>query len=228
MMEGNPAEDDGTQVGSTGSIDALDVDTDRDDTRGTGLLGKSSAVAWAKRTAEECGPSNNRASSSGSRNNQFTINSYHTEDADIEDNDMSNIDMFEWPDARLAAALVRSYFDYVHATFPIVDKAAFFLKYTNFSAGSRVFSQEDLIWLSSLNTIFAISTVFSHLSKSQSRANPHDHLIFEARAKMLCLDQGVLYRDARISTVRALGLLCLYYVSTCRLNRYQLFILTHN
>jgi hypothetical protein len=194
-------------------------------------MGKFSAVAWAKRTAEECRPSSSQATSIGKRDNPFALASYHTEDADFEDGEMNNINMFEWPDPRLADALVRSYLDHVHKAFPIVDKAAFTLKYTHFRPGSSDLSQEDLIWLGSLNTVFAISAVFAHLTMNPHRGHHNDHLLFIARAKMLCLDQGVLYRDARVSTVCALGLLCLYYVSTCRLNRYysltQLLLVLH-
>lgn len=196
------------------------MDTDRDDTRATGLVGKSSAVAWAKRTAEECGPGRSNPAALGKRDIPFAPASYHTEDADFEESEVSNVDMFEWPDPRVADALVRSYFDHVHKAFPIVDKAAFTLKYTHFRPGSSDLSPEDLIWLGTLNTVFAISAVFAHLTKSPTRGHHNDHLLYVARAKLLCLDQGILYRDARVSTVCALGLLCLYYVSTCRLNRY--------
>ncbi|TVY34220.1 putative transcriptional regulatory protein, partial [Lachnellula subtilissima] len=219
LSEGSEGEYDETEVGSTGSIDAVNVDTDRDDTRATGLVGKSSAVAWAKRTAEECRPGSSNPEAIGKRDNPFTLASYYTEDADFEENDVSNVDKFEWPDPRVADALVRSYFDHVHKTFPIVDKAAFTIKYTHFRPRSRDLSPEDLIWLGTLNTVFAISAWFAYLTKSPSRGHHSDHLLFIARAKLLCMDEGILYRDPRVSTVCALGLLCLYYVSTCRLNR---------
>ncbi|TVY13346.1 putative transcriptional regulatory protein [Lachnellula arida] len=216
LSEDSEEEYDEREVGSTGSIDAVNVDTDRDDTRAMGLVGKSSAVAWAKRTAEECRPGSNNPSAFGK---PLAPTSYHTEDADFEESEVSNVDMFEWPDPRVADALVRSYFDNVHKAFPIVDKAAFTLKYTHFRPGSSDLSPEDLIWLGTLNAVFAISAVFAHLTKSPSRGHHNDHLLFVARAKLLCMDQGILYRDPRVSTVCGLGLLCLYYVSTCRLNR---------
>ncbi|TVY41819.1 putative transcriptional regulatory protein [Lachnellula occidentalis] len=208
-----------TEVGSTGSIDAVNMDTDRDDTRATGLVGKSSAVAWAKRTAEECRTGDSNPTAIGKQDNPFAILSYYTEDADFEEGEVGNVDMFEWPDPRVADALVRSYFDHVHKAFPIVDKAAFTLKYTHFRPGSSSLSPEDRIWLGTLNTVFAISASFAHLTRNPSRGHHNDHLLFVARAKLLCMDEGVLYRDARVSTVCALGLLCLYYFSTCRLNR---------
>ncbi|TAQ89513.1 hypothetical protein B7494_g2172 [Chlorociboria aeruginascens] len=109
-----------TEVGSTGSIDAINVDMDRDDTRATGHLGKSSSVSWAKRTAEECRQVNGQG---------FNLASYHTEDADIESFDSTSINAYELPAYGLADILVDSYFDHVHNAFPILDRASFVHKY---------------------------------------------------------------------------------------------------
>ncbi|TVY62795.1 putative transcriptional regulatory protein [Lachnellula suecica] len=211
-------EDDDSEVGSTGSLDVTNVDADRDDVRATGHMGKSSSVAWVKRTAEECRQSGNQSSSSRTEGN-YNPASYHAEDADFEHGDMSNVNMFEWPDPRLADSLIRSYFDHVHNVFPILDRTEFTFKYTHFRPGSSDLSKEDVMWLGTLNAVFAISSVFADLNKIQQRGHYNDHLVYIARTKMLCVDQDLLYRDARVSTVCTLGLLCLYYISTSRLNR---------
>ncbi|KAG9228484.1 hypothetical protein BJ875DRAFT_389311, partial [Amylocarpus encephaloides] len=65
-------------------------------------------------------------------------------------------------------------------------------------------------WLGILNLIFAITAYYRHLSNSDYRGHHTDHLVFCARAKLLCMDESLLYRDARISTVYAMGLQCLY------------------
>lgn len=195
------------------------MDTDRDDTRATGHIGKSSSVAWAKRTAEECGQTTHQETTVGRHDAGFTLASYHTEDADVEYVDTSNIDPYEWPEPKLADRLVQSYLNHVHDTLPIIDKAVFISKYGSFIRGSNDLEFEDAIWLATVNTIFAISSVYFDLSKSPERGSHRDHLIYCARAKMLSLDQGLLYQDARISTTSALGLLCLYFIATCRLNR---------
>jgi hypothetical protein len=195
------------------------VDTDRDDTRATGHIGKSSSVAWAKRTAEECSQTTRQETTVGRHDSGFTLASYHTEDADVEYVDTSNIDPYEWPDPKVADRLIQSYLNHVHDTLPIIDKAVFMSKYRNFIRGSNDLGLEDAIWLATVNTIFAISSVYFDLSKSPERGSHRDHLIYCARAKMLSLDQGLLYQDARVSTTSALGLLCLYFIATCRMNR---------
>lgn len=208
------------EVGSTGSLDVINVNTDRDDTRATGHMGKSSSVAWAKRTADECQPNTNTPPAIGKHQTGFVLASYHTEDADVEFFDTSNVNCFDWPDSELADALVASYFERVHKAFPIVNKLDFMYRYNRFVRGSVDLSVEDVIWLGALNMIFAISAVYAHLTKSPNRGHYGDHLIYLARAKILCLDQGLLYEDARVLTTSALGLLCLYFITTCRLNRY--------
>lgn len=204
-------------MGSTTSLDVVNVDTDRDDTRATGHLGKASAVAWAKRTAQECGSKNE--SSFGSYKTGYALASYHTEDADVEFVDLTSVNAFDWPEYGTANDLVRLYFDNVHSVLPLLDRQSFFVKYENFVRGTANISTEDSMWLGSLNIVFAIGAIYGQLSK---RYGPHyhqQHLVYLKRAQILCLDQSLLFDDARVSTCRTLGLLCLYFISTCRLNR---------
>ena len=218
--EGSGENDVDAEVGSTGSLDVINVDTDRDDTRGTGHMGKSSSVAWTKRTAQEFRYTTKQDSIFGKQDSSFTSASYHTEDADMEYFDTSHVNMYDWPELGLADTLMQSYFEHVHHAFPIVDKAKFMFKYRTFARGSSQLSPEDQIWLGELNAVFAIGAIFAHLTKSPHRSHHHDHLIYCARAKMLCMGQEVLFQDARVATVCALGLLCLYYITTGRLNRH--------
>jgi hypothetical protein len=204
------------EVGSTGALDVINVDTDRDDTRATGHMGKSSSVAWAKRTVEEC---QNEDRVAGKQAIGFTLASYHTEDADLEVVDMSNVNPYEWPDSKLTDTFLRAYFDHVHTVFPILDKANFMVNYNGFRRGSQDITYSERIWLAKLNGVFAIMAIHAHLTKSEYQGHYNDHLVYCARAKMLCLDEGVLYQDPRVSTTRALGLLSLYFIAAGRLNR---------
>jgi hypothetical protein len=213
-------DDDYAEVGSTGSLDVINVDTDRDDTRETGHMGKSSAVAWAKRTAQECQQDTNQETAIGKHEMGFTMASYHTEEADVEHVDTNDVNPYDWPDAHTVDSLVQSYFDHVHGIFPILDKADFMLSLRNFNRGSAAISPVDAIWLGTLNAVFAITSVHAHLTNAEFQGHHTDHLVYCERSKMLCMDQGLLYQEARISTTQCLGLLCLYYVAACRLNRF--------
>lgn len=197
----------------------VNVDTDRDDTRATGHLGKSSAVAWAMRTAQEAESKTENDSTLGAFETGYALASYHTEDEDVEFVDLTGVSAFDWPEYATADDLVGLYFDHVHNTFPLLDRQSFFAKYETFVRGAGNLSREDSVWLGGLNIVFAIGAVYGQLSK---RYGPHyhqQHLIYLKRARMLCLDQPFLFEDARIYDCRVLGLLCLYFISTCRLNR---------
>ncbi|KUJ14533.1 uncharacterized protein LY89DRAFT_752603 [Mollisia scopiformis] len=212
-------EDQDSDVGSTGSLDAVNVDTDRDETRATGHLGKASAVAWAKRTAQECDTKSQKKTALGTHETGYTLASYHTEDDDVEFIDLSNVSAFDWPDYEAANTLVGLYFDSVHSILPLLDRQQFTTRYNNFARGTMNLSSDDSVWLGSLNLVFAIGAVYGQLTKRHDRGNHQDHLFYFKRAKMLCLDDDLLFRDARVSTCRMLGLLCFYFISTCRLNR---------
>ena len=209
------------EVGSTGSIDVINVDADQDDTRGTGHMGKSSAVAWAKRTADEYEKAVGKDTTLGHDGNGLTLASYHTEEGDLEDVDTSNVNPYDWPEVKLADALVQSYFAHVHDPFPILDKSNFMKTYRDFRRGSSDISKQEAIWLGTLNCVFAIAAVHAHLTRSEFEGHHFDHLIYSARAKRLCMDEGLLYQNARVSLARCAGLLTLYYITTGRLNRYD-------
>jgi hypothetical protein len=213
--------DDASGVGSTGSLDVINVDTDRDDTRATGHMGKASAVAWAKRTNEEIrrDAASQESTLGGSTDTAFALASYHVEDADVDYVDTSNVNPYDWPEYNLADTLVRLYFENVHFAFPILEKAAFLAKYNSFERGSRELTPSKAIVLGKINVVFAIASVFADLSNCELEGNVDDHLIYVSRARSLCPDQSWIIQDPRISTIRFAGLLSLYYVSVCQLNR---------
>lgn len=206
-------------MGSVGSLDVVNVDTDKENNRGTGHVGKASAVAWAKRTTEECRRSSRQNSPRGESGPDLTSLSYFIEDADLDFVDTSNVNMFDWPEETLADMLLHTYLEQVHNAFPILDMEDFMSRYKQFDRGSSDFSSDDRFWLAQLNAVFAIAAVFLHITKSRTRSHHHDHLIYSARARLLCMSEDILYEDAQVATTCALGLLSLYYFATCRLNK---------
>ena len=195
------------------------MDIDQEDTRATGHIGKSSAVAWAKRTADEFVNRTQQESHSEMHDTGYVKASYYTEDDDVIPVDISNVDPYAWPESNHADSLVQSYFDHVHNVLPILDKADFMSRYDRFIRGSIDLDVEESIWLATVNVMFAISSLFFNLTKAAPKEASNDHLIFCTRAQMLYLDKDMLYKDARISLTSALGLLCLYFVAANKINR---------
>ena len=223
MKRGSEESDDAAEVGSTGALDEIDVDTDKLETRATGHMGKSSSVTWAKRVANEVHQSGNSIPSLVS-DGGFVTTTYHTEDKDVDHIEPEDVDLFDWPDTETADSYVKSYFEHVHYALPILDKADFMLEYAHFERGSRDLTSSQTVWLGTVNAVFAIGSQYAQITETQDRELHFEHYIYCARAKGLLVDEGFLYQDISIRTLRALGLLSLYYMSTVRLNRYvQLF-----
>jgi hypothetical protein len=177
-------------------------------------------VAGAQRTADEFRNTRSQESSLALQEADFNLPSYHVEDGDISYVvDEETLNIFEWPDLHLAHELVRGYFAHVHNAFPIIDKLSFESWYTRAKPNSSSLSEDDTIWLSTLNLIFAIAAYHAHLTNAQHRGAYYDHLVYCARAKKLAMDDRLLYRDARLSNVSAMGLQCLYYLAVCHINR---------
>jgi hypothetical protein len=145
--------------------------------------------------------------------------SYQTDDIDFEHYHKNDIQIFAWPDDDVADQLVAIYFEEVHLTMPLLDRLAFTECYRNFARGSDNLSHEEVIWLSTLNILFAISSFHSYLRNGQGKTQHYDHLLYLERAKILSMDQGLLYEESSISTTCATGMFCLYFIMTCSLNR---------
>lgn len=207
-------------VGSTGSLDVVALDTDRNETRGIGHLGKSSAVAWQHRTEEAIGLDPNFLGEGDQLKDTITMSSYHTEDADLEYFDTSTVNMYAWPSAQLAGELVESYFTYIHDIFPILNKKHFLSRFHTFPRNSGQLSKEDFIWLGILNIVFAISSTHGRLMATPNLGNPSDHRLYCARATLIFSNQELYLQDSRVSSTCGLGLLSLYYLANNRLNRY--------
>ncbi|KAH8651819.1 fungal-specific transcription factor domain-containing protein [Tricladium varicosporioides] len=204
--------------GSTCSLDVANIDADRDETRPTGHMGKSSSVIWAQRTAEECRQSNQEPSF-GLQSLDYIPPSYHTEDLDMETIDLDKILVFELPEPLLAQDLLDAYFTQVHPVFPVLDWENFLSWYRSFKTSRESLRLDNSNRLAILNIIFAIMTYYANLTDAPYKGHHNDHLVYAARAKKLYMDERILYEDSKISTISALGLLCLYFMATCRLNR---------
>lgn len=211
-------------VGSTGSLDVVTLDTDRSETRGIGHLGKSSAVAWQHRTEEAVSLDPTFLE----KQPAVTISSYHAEDADMEYFDTSAVNMYAWPSPQLAGLLVESYFKHIHDIFPILNKKEFLSRYHNFPRNSGHLLTEDIIWLGILNAVFAIASTHGRLMATPNLGNTNEHRLYCARATMIFSNQELFLQDSRVATASGLGLLALYYLSNNRLNRYSSFCLILN
>lgn len=216
MGEANAAE-----VGSTGSIDIVNIDTDKEEVRTTGHMGKSSSVAWAKRATMEVDSVGKEATPLlGRAETGFALASYHTDDEDIEFVFTGNADPFEWPDPQVADELVKIYFDHCHEVLPVLDKTEFMKHYDGFSRNANWLADTDAVWLGTFNTVFAISSFYCHMLTASIKGDYFQHLWYFARAKKLCMAQDIWFSDARMVYTRALGLITLYYIITGRMNRY--------
>lgn len=133
--------------------------------------------------------------------------------------DLDTILIYELPEPRLAQDLLDAYFTQVHHVFPVLDWANFLSWYRSFKPSRDSLGPDDSNRLAILNIIFAIMAYYAHLTNVPHKGHHNDHLVYAARAKKLYMDERILYEDSRISTISALGLLCLYFMATCRLNR---------
>lgn len=211
------------EVGSPGSLDVINEDTNRDEhTRAAGFMGKSSAVTWVQRAKKAAthdleDERRVRRSTGTAANGSFTDSAYHAEPGDIPMVRSEEVNALEWPPPMLARALVDSYFDIVHVSFPILSRNDFYKKFETFPKAQ--ISTEDQGWLAVANMVFAIGAKFAHLTNADYRGDDRDHLVYYARASALGMDHRTLNRDPELQHTACLGVLGLYLFTTDQLNR---------
>lgn len=206
----------GGDVGSTGSLDAVAVDTNRDEeTRATGFLGKSSSVRWIQRAEQEVhGPS-----STDQMKSETAL--YQTGDPDlcepVEQGDHV-LWKYELPEIGIATKLVDTYFDHVHQDFPILSKPSFLQRFHYYTNNrGRIFNEKDHMALCQINCVFAISSTFALLMAEN--VDPRGHLVYYARTRALGLEEQPTNAQTSLDYVCSLGLLGLYLVSNHFINR---------
>lgn len=210
--------DAGGDVGSTGSLDAIDVDTSRDlEAQSTGFLGKSSEVRWSQRAEKEVYDDDAELM-------RAELESYHTGDPDfykIIRQKVSPSWKYELPEHETAMKLIDTYFAHVHRDFPILSKDDFIQKFQQCSENrEKKFSANDHLVLCQINCVFAISFTFENLTATERNEGDHrNHLIYYARARALGLEQQPYGAVASLEYITPLGLLGLYLAANYYVNR---------
>lgn len=213
-------------VGSTGSLDATNIDTNRnDDTRAEGFMGKSSSINWLRRakneTVDEKGEvrPDTMAGLAGERT--LSVSNYLTNNTDQGGIEDLPVNPYEFPPRNVAHALVDSYFETVHPACPFFLKCDFLEAFNSFPREhNAILASKDEAWLSLINLVFAIGARLAHLTNANHQGDERDDLLYFARARRLGLDDDhILYRDADLQAISCLGLLVVYLMASNQLNR---------
>ncbi|KAI9842489.1 MAG: hypothetical protein M1838_003104 [Thelocarpon superellum] len=229
------------EVGSTGSMDHVTEDFDRDeDAVQAGYFGKTSDVAWIHRartladaeTDAVAGPEHGGSgppplrarpfesrtpSDRRSRDQQdykHRPSTYHLDD--LQPSLVDPVGEWNLPPKEVADTFVEAYFATVHPCFPLLHKARFLDSYdqcyrSSAAAGGRR-------WRAMLNLILAIGAKYAILVQADL-GDERDHLIFFTRARALSLDRGPLWDVGDLEQVQMLGVTVMYLMASNQTNR---------
>ena len=214
-------------VGSTGSLDATNIDTNQsDETRADGFIGKSSSVNWLRRAKNET-----VSEKSGlhpdvikglATEKTLSISNYMTNNTDQGGIEDMLVNPYEMPPSDVADKLVDSYFENVHTARPFFLVTDFMEAFKTFPRDQSVtLSSKDETWLCLINLVFAIGARLAHLTNADYQGDERDDLLYFARARRLGLDdEHILYKDSELQKTTCLGLLVIYLMASNQLNRY--------
>ncbi|KAJ5746474.1 hypothetical protein N7520_011656 [Penicillium odoratum] len=213
-----------SSIGSLEAIDRLDEDPNRsEDTRTTGVLGKSSEITWMQRVqreAEQRAQGNSGTLESNTADDEekeaFSLHAlnYHLDDLDI--SVPEPVQLYAMPSRQLADQLLNDYFQKTHPFFPILSKQLFRGQYHAFLDSA---SRPGDKWLAVLNIIFAIGAKHAHLINAAWRGDDNDHLVYLTRARLLSMNSEVLFSHPDLQQVQVEGLIAFYLLASDQINR---------
>jgi hypothetical protein len=213
-----------SSIGSLEAIDRVEEDLNRDaNTRATGYLGKNSEISWMQRVQQEAeqralGKPGRLSPTKTDQNpdGDFTLHTvnYHLDDMDI--SAPGPVQTYYMPPRQLADQLFENYLNTVHPFFPIVNRPLFWSQYQTFYDSA---ARPGDKWLAILNMIFAISAKHAHLMDAPWRGDPHDHLVYLTRARILSMNGDVLFSHPDLQQVQVEGLIAFYLLSSDQINR---------
>ena len=210
-------------MGSTGHVDYDDFKSPTLDMGTPAYAGQSSEVAWMRRLNQELkGHSRMKAPSyeSALMPTDATPLSGHPWPADMDSSVIGNqLDPLSLPLKSTADALVKAFFRTVHPTFPILDEARFLQQYEQITASMEANAMENGLFMSILQTVFAIGAVHAHVTGCDWAGDDRDHLLYFARARILGSFSGLLSDSVSIGQVELLGLASVYLMATDQTNR---------
>jgi hypothetical protein len=214
-------------VGSTGSLDRINEDFNRDPkSRATGFMGKASEVTWLHRLRDKIdndSPSEQNSYGYATHRTQVPQplqgdgidRTYHCDDMEVVS--PHQVEPFETPTRQTAEFLLHCYLESVHPTFPMIGKLIFRDQVRNYFENSQLTPGKN--WMAILNLVFAIGAVYSHVTQAEVRGDDRDHMIYFARARMLGMDSEAVLAQPDLQRVQIAGLMSFYLMSINQINR---------
>jgi hypothetical protein len=210
----NPAKD--GQQATSNPVQPTDhtvEDHNRDrDAQATGFVGRPSEVAWLHNLQTGL---NSRTETTRSLGLSGILppwsSNYFLDDMQVLPRNQGH--ELDWPSEEAATELVESYFQNVHASFPLIGKLLFWEQFRRLYANRDV--QPGTRWIAILNLIFAIASRHTCLVREQSGAG----LSYFARAWDLYTKDFVALEHPSLQQVQIESLISLYLLSVGQINR---------
>ncbi|KAF2200207.1 hypothetical protein GQ43DRAFT_432701 [Delitschia confertaspora ATCC 74209] len=220
------------------SVDTLTIGTTEspserpENTKPAGFVGKGSEVHWLRRIRVQLVQTQGHPPvqlstwpsvpdlfpATGSNPNKIDDFTFYL-DAESVDLDF-DVDPFEIPSAEAAEGLSALFFNTAHASFPLLPRRPFerdlraLLESARLGKRPQHFSKKMALF----NLVFAIGARYSHLTQAPLRADKHDHLIYEIRARAHGL-RDVMTNEPDLEQAQVISLFALYYLSNGQISR---------
>lgn len=192
--------------------DHITEDLNRDkNTQAAGFWGRRSEIVWLHSLQMEKYWRSNPADSFCPAGMPQSLANYYLDTLRIPVFDLNN--WLDRPSKEIASQLVTSYFQIIHASFPVVGKVYFLKQFHTFYSSSG--TEPGKAWMAVLNLIFAIASRHDSLRRQEPGAD----MSYFSRAWQLCMKETPILGHPNLQQVQVEALVSLYMLSLGHINR---------
>lgn len=131
---------------------------------------------------------------------------------------LDHVDKDELPPLETAKKLLSCYLNTVQDALPILAKSDILNQFRHYS-GSKHPESLPATWRAVLNMVFALGSIFSHLTNAPWQGDERDHFIYYTRALHLGLPGDTMTAHPDLQRIQVIGLISFYYMAISQVSR---------
>lgn len=146
---------------------------------------------------------------------------YYLDDLELDDFGEfgENVNAFQLPPRAVADALLDSYLATLHPFFPVINEEEFREQYQRYWSIGSPLTENILIWISTLNVIFALGEICAQALQMEWRGKPNDHILYYIRSRLVVQDFVRTLDGTDLNHIRLDALRGMYFFASNQMNR---------
>ena len=131
---------------------------------------------------------------------------------------LNQVNPYELPPKETADVLIEAYFSTIFTVFPIISQREFMTHYNSYWQ-LRDHPNNNFLWVSILNAVFALGALHSHCVQASYKGPENDHIIYSLRARMISQELTHVLNLPTMEHIQLTALTGMYFIASYQINR---------